>query len=201
MKTNNSIENNTNNKLTINDYAKKMAHLNGCDKYAHLLNRKIYSYLRSAEYITFCESTYTNITTDKGFFAGLIQEPRIDSYGRHYNAILLSEKAMNEIAPLIMNFKEAIDRENGGLYFTSAEKKAMAQGTFQGRHIKFKRLFAKHFFTDDEIRQLLNGETITISSVRGDETVHYTGHIQALQNDAGYTYYRFVPDFSDDYVA
>lgn len=42
----------------------------------------------------------------------------------------------------------------------------MATGLFQGKEISFRRMFSNHRFTDEEVKRLLNGETILIRNVK-----------------------------------
>lgn len=60
------------------------------------------------------------------------------------------------------------------------------EGIWRGNNIKFKKIFADYTFTDDEIRKLLNDETITISSPKGE----FTGKLENLEYQ-GYKYVGF----------
>ena len=40
------------------------------------------------------------------------------------------------------------------------------EGTFNGEEIKFKRVWAEHRFTDEEVEKLLSGEEITFEATK-----------------------------------
>ncbi len=75
-----------------------------------------------------------------------------------------------------------------------------AQGYFKGERIRFNRLFADHKFSDDEVRELLNGNALSISyNSRNGRQMTTTGHLQHVQSDEGRWYFGFIPEFDKRY--
>lgn len=66
------------------------------------------------------------------------------------------------------------------------------EGVYKGQQIKFKNIFADHKYTEDEINQLLNGDSIyiIITNKNGKQVAVRVKLIQ-YQND----YYKAQPDF------
>ena len=184
-------------KMTIGELAVNMAEAHDADKYWYPVSGKMKEYLLEKGCLTLTDGKST--ITDTGMALGMTYEPRITQDGITYNAILLGENIQEELTSLWDDFKNEVDVENGGEYFTSKEKKSTVQGVFNGENIKFKRFFANHLFTDSEVAQLLNGENISFSSINKNKSITCRGHLQMLEGPSGRTYYSFVPDFSDCY--
>lgn len=71
------------------------------------------------------------------------------------------------------------------------QARVMATGNWQGQEIQFNRVFAKHTFTDEEVQQLLAGQTITIDAKdKDDNDIKLTGKL-AEQTYQGHNYIGF----------
>ena len=184
-------------KMTIGELAVNMAEAHDADKYWYPVSGKMKEYLLEKGCLTLTDGKST--ITDTGMALGMTYEPRITQDGITYNAILLGENIQEELTSLWDDFKNVIDAENGGKYFTYKEKKSTVHGIFNGKNITFRRFYANHLFTDSEAAQLLNGESIIFSSQSNNKTHTYCGHLQKLEGRSGHTYYRFVADFEEYY--
>ena len=80
-------------------------------------------------------------------------------------------------------------------------KNDYARGVFKGSRVSFKKMFAGHEFTGDELRDLLRGKTIPLSyTSRNGDPATTTGHLQRLTSPKGRKYYRFTPEFDPGYL-
>ena len=183
--------------MTIKELAVSVAEAHDADKYWYPVIKKMKNHLYEKGYLTRTDGRA--VVTDVGTALGMTYETRISQRGTTYNEIILGENIQEELTSLWDDFKNEVDVENGGEYFTSKEKKSTVQGVFNGENIKFKRFFANHLFTDSEVAQLLNGESIIFSSQSNNKTHTYCGHLQKLEGRSGHTYYRFVADFEEYY--
>lgn len=79
--------------------------------------------------------------------------------------------------------------------------KDYACGQFKGKRIRFKRSFASHIFSDDEVRELLEGNTLSIEYETKDGQQRRTkGHLQLVTSPARRVYYGFIPEFDVKYT-
>ena len=75
-----------------------------------------------------------------------------------------------------------------------------AHGWFDGKRISFKKKFADHLFSAEEVTSLLKGKTITVSYNSGSHKQKTTkGRLQDKISPEGRKYYGFVPEFSEEY--
>lgn len=101
------------------------------------------------------------ITTEKGTFKVKGTLDNLEYKGRHY-----------------VGFKGEFVRDD------------IVTGVWQGKQVRFKHSFAGHIFTPSEVKQLLNDETITIQTEKGN----YTGKLEN-QEYQGQHYVGFKPQF------
>lgn len=71
------------------------------------------------------------------------------------------------------------------------KQKELAKGKYKGKNITFNRVWAKHRFTDDEVKKLLADETIHIEAKKKNgETFECDGKLQK-QTFNGYEFWGF----------
>ncbi|MCR5329928.1 MAG: hypothetical protein K6E62_01915 [Lachnospiraceae bacterium] len=73
-----------------------------------------------------------------------------------------------------------------------------ARGSFRGTTVAFKRKFAGHYFTDEEVDKLLVGEMLRVENAENGRC--HDGHLQKVTSPKGREYYRFVADWDRDYI-
>ena len=107
------------------------------------------------------------------------------------------EKGKVKEEQLLRMFDQMIDRDKKTMVenasklevFKEYKSHGKVEGTFEGQDIKISDGWGDHNFTEDEIKKLFNGETITIES-KGKK---FTGKLmeQEIPNGKGKTYWGF----------
>jgi DNA topoisomerase-3 len=107
------------------------------------------------------------------------------------------EKGKVKEEQLLKMFDQMIDRDKKTMVdnasklevFKEYKSHGKVEGTFEGQDIKISDGWGDHNFTEDEIKKLFNGETITIES-KGKK---FTGKLmeQEIPNGKGKTYWGF----------
>mgnify|MGYP000859877607 CR=1 FL=1 len=66
--------------------------------------------------------------------------------------------------------------------FKKGKQKEFVEGVWQGRQVRFNRVYGSHRFSDDEVEKLLNGETIEIElEDKSGTLVKASGSLQELE--------------------
>ena len=174
----------------------------GMPDYAYVIRSKVTGFLQKEGYIV-REEKRTK-PTKKGQELGISETEGVSEKGESYVTLLYGRAAQELIAEKLPEFKEEVDREHGGTYKkgmrrigenggqASSGDALRARGLFYGREISFKRVYAAHIFSDEEVQRLLNGEILSFQRENGEGDI--LGRLQRLQGEHGF-YFRFVGDY------
>lgn len=72
-------------------------------------------------------------------------------------------------------------------------------GLWKGRQVSFKDTWANHFFTDNEVIQLFNGEIIKLEYINSNKEISHTRGCLGYSEYKEKKYFGFVPEFADDF--
>ena len=72
-------------------------------------------------------------------------------------------------------------------------------GLWKGRQVSFKDTWANHFFKDNEVIQLFNGEIVKIEYINSNKKISHTSGCLGYSEYKEKKYFGFVPEFADDF--
>lgn len=164
-------------------------------KYSVPVREKMLEFLIRRDYLVSASKI-----TDKGVLSGLKTVNKVADDGRQYSQVVYGRDIQRLLFSHVPGFKLEVDCDAGGEYHSSDEMVEDVYSFFFGKKISFKRVFAGHYFTDDEIKKLLNGDTISVEcKTRFGDVFIATGMIKHVPKyNSSEMCYRFCDDEMED---
>ena len=146
-------------------------------KYAEPIRDKMVKYFIDNGYLI-----SVNEISDKGRDIGITLVDRMTEDNRQYKQVVYSKSAQRMIFAHIPGFKLEVDCDSGGEYHSGDEMVEDMYSLAFGKKISFKRVFASHYFSDEEVQALLRGDEITIPcKTKFGNSFEATGTVKYLQ--------------------
>lgn len=135
--------------------------------YCNMLTKRVISQLMALGMI--CLSGKVKEPTQKGIRSGIGIEGRVRNNGELYKVLVYDEGMQKMIYKMLPTLKEGLDNESGGEYLPKHIRSKLkdsdyASGIFYGFKIHFRRNYGPNYFSEDEIKKLLNGEVIVFNA-------------------------------------